>query len=193
MSISPEDAAVIDTRAEAAAIRIYKQMRAEEQSMTEEQPRGESEIEEELQSAKAWTTNLKAVTDLFIATMVRSFSEYQNESLESARRNRGHVDESTIAARKHAEDVNNVALQALQNAVKAADLATTNALVDINATAAQRIRHADLAIDGQWNPVQQGAADTMTVRAVSLDDASLKAISAALATAVADALTKKTT
>jgi hypothetical protein len=36
--------------------------------------------------------------------------------------------------------------------------------------------------------VQQGAGDTLTARAVSIDDVSLKAIGAVVAAAVADAL-----
>mgnify|MGYP001172347093 CR=1 FL=1 len=55
----------------------------------------------------------------------------------------------------------------------------------------QAVRHGDIAIDGQWNPVQQGAGDTLLTRAVSIDDASLKAIGAVVAAAVAEALSKK--
>jgi len=50
---------------------------------------------------------------------------------------------------------------------------------------------APIAIDGQWNPVQQGAGDTLTARAVSIDDVSLKAIGAVVAAAVADALASR--
>jgi hypothetical protein len=38
--------------------------------------------------------------------------------------------------------------------------------------------------------VQQGAGDTLTARAVSLDDASLKAIGALIATTLAETLSK---
>jgi hypothetical protein len=55
----------------------------------------------------------------------------------------------------------------------------------------QAVRHGDIAIDQQWNPVQQGAGDTLTARAVSIDDASLKAIGAAVAVAIANALAAK--
>jgi O-methyltransferase involved in polyketide biosynthesis len=53
------------------------------------------------------------------------------------------------------------------------------------------VRHSDIAIDAQWNPIQSGAADTMLARTMTIDDASLKAIGATVATAVAAALTKK--
>jgi len=76
--------------------------------------------------------------------------------------------------------LNQLTIQCLQNAVENANLA-----------AKQAIRHADIAIDNQWNPVQQGAGDTLTARAVSIDDASLKAIGAAVAAALANALVPK--
>jgi hypothetical protein len=53
------------------------------------------------------------------------------------------------------------------------------------------VRHGDIAIDGQWNPIQAGAGDSLTARAVSIDDASLKAIGAVVAAAVANALAEK--
>lgn len=77
----------------------------------------------------------------------------------------------------HRQVLNNISTQALQNAVETS-----------NMVAKQAIRHADIAIDAEWNPVQQGAGDTLTARAVSIDDVSLKAIGAVVAAAVANAL-----
>lgn len=85
-------------------------------------------------------------------------------------RSRDHYDAMQVDARSHASQV-------VQNAITTADM-----------IAKQAVAHRDIAIDNEWNPVQQGAGDTLTARAVSLDDASLKAIGAALATAVANAL-----
>lgn len=78
------------------------------------------------------------------------------------------------------QTLNNLATQALQNAIETA-----------NMVAKQAVRHSDIAIDNEWNPVQQGAGDTLTARAVSIDDASLKAIGATVAAAVANALAAK--
>jgi hypothetical protein len=75
--------------------------------------------------------------------------------------------------------VNQIASQALQNAVETANLVSK-----------QAVRHGDIAIDGQWNPIQASAGDTLTARAVAIDDVSLKAIGAVVAAAVADALGK---
>jgi hypothetical protein len=117
---------------------------------------------------------------LLFSNQKRTYDEYQQESLESIKRNRSYVDKILSDAHSYDNQARNVANQALQNAVETA-----------NMVGKQAVRHGDIAIDNQWNPIQQGAADTMTIRAVSLDDASLKAIGAVVATAVAETLSKK--
>jgi len=114
---------------------------------------------------------------VLFANVKRTYDEYQHESLESVRRNRSYVDKVLSDAQAHDNDTRKVALQALQNAVETA-----------NMVGKQAVRHGDIAIDGHWNPVQQGAADTLLARVVSIDDASLKAIGAVVAAAVANAL-----
>lgn len=87
----------------------------------------------------------------------------------------------------HRNAINNITQQLLQNAVVATDMLTKRAIENMDRGSQQAHRHGDVAIDGQWNPVQAGAGDTLTARAVSIDDASLKAIGAAVAAAVANA------
>jgi hypothetical protein len=111
------------------------------------------------------------------ANSKRTYDEYQHESLESIKRNRSYVDKILSDASGYDNHGRNIANQALQNAVETANLVSK-----------QAVRHGDVAIDGQWNPIQQGAADTMTVKAVQLDDASVKAVAAAVAMAFADTL-----
>jgi hypothetical protein len=123
--------------------------------------------------------NAGAANVLF-ANVKRTYDEYQQESLESIRRNRTIVDKLVSDAQQYDNARQVIANQALQNAVETA-----------NMVAKQAVRHGDIAIDGQWNPVQQGAGDTLTARAVSIDDASLKAIGAVVAAAIADALSRK--
>ena len=123
--------------------------------------------------------NAGAANVLF-ANLKRTYDEYQQESLESIRRNRTIVDKLVSYAQQHDNARQVIANQALQNAVETA-----------NMVAKQAVRHGDIAIDGQWNPIQAGAGDTLTARAVSIDDASLKAIGAVVAAAVADALSRK--
>ena len=118
--------------------------------------------------------------NVLFANIKRTYDEYQQESLESIKRNRTIVDKLVSDAQQYDNQRQVIANQALQNAVETS-----------NMVAKQAVRHGDIAIDGQWNPVQQGAGDTLTARAVSIDDVSLKAIGAVVAAAVADALSKK--
>jgi hypothetical protein len=118
--------------------------------------------------------------NVLFANIKRTYDEYQQESLESIKRNRSIVDKLVSDAQQYDNQRQVIANQALQNAVETA-----------NMVGKQAVRHSDIAIDGQWNPVQQGAGDTLTARAVSIDDVSLKAIGAVVAAAVAEALTKK--
>lgn len=118
---------------------------------------------------EAWPANVK-----------RSYDEYQGVSLDLQRKLNDHHLKIASDAQQHDNQRQIIANQALQNAVETA-----------NMVGKQTIRHADVAIDNQWNPVQQGAADTLTARAVSIDDASLKAIGAAIAAAVASSLAAK--
>ncbi len=103
------------------------------------------------------------------ANIKRTYDVYQDLDVQAARQ-----------ALTEQTRLNQIAAQALQNAVETA-----------NMVGKQAVRHSDIAIDGQWNPVQQGAGDTLTARAVSIDDVSLKAIGAVVATAVADALASR--
>ena len=118
--------------------------------------------------------------EAWFANVKRTYDEYQHESLESVRRNRSYVDKVLSDAQQHDNQRQTIADQALQNAVETA-----------NMVGKQCLRHGDLAIDHQWNPIQQGAADVMAARAVTLDDAALKAIGAAVAAAVVEALRPK--
>jgi len=117
---------------------------------------------------------------LIYANMKRTYDEYQHESLESIKRNRSYVDKILTDANTLDNQAKAIANQALQNAVETA-----------NMVGKQAVRHGDIAIDNQWNPVQQGAADAMTIKAVQLDDASVKAIAAALAAAFAETVAQK--
>ncbi len=103
------------------------------------------------------------------ANIKRTYDVYQDLDVQAARQ-----------ALTEQTRLNQIAAQALQNAVETA-----------NMVGKQAVRHSDIAIDGQWNPIQQGAGDTLTARAVSIDDVSLKAIGAVVATAVADTLANR--
>lgn len=109
----------------------------------------------------------------------RLFDEFLAESLETQRMNRRLSEKFLADAEQFDNARQNISNQALQNAVETA-----------NMVGKQAVRHAEIAIDNQWNPVQQGAGDAITARAVTLDDVALKAIGAAVAAAIADAMKK---
>ena len=124
--------------------------------------------------------------DLNFTNQKRTYDAYQALDLEAASRSRLQFDQ-----------LQNVALQALQNAVSTADMVskqvirhTENVSETSNMTGKQAVKHGDLAADAQWNPIQQGIADAIGTRAVTIDDASLKAIGATVAAALADVLTR---
>ena len=99
----------------------------------------------------------------------RTYDEYQQESLSSVRENRTIVNRIGTLAIDHDNQVRNVALQALQNAVETA-----------NMIGKQGVRHSDIAIDRQWNVDEQG----FTVAEILRDEAFKQAIVAAVAMAV---------
>lgn len=148
-----------------------------------------AEREFEIGKDEAWAVNMKSVSDAWIANMKRTYDEYQQESLESIKRNRSYVDKVLSDAQQHDNVRQTIANQALQNAVETANMVGKNACVNIDSIQKQHTAHRDIATDNLWNPIQQGAGDAVTMRSITLDDASLKGIGAAVAAAVASALT----
>ncbi len=90
----------------------------------------------------------KAHSELTAANTKRTYDAYQDLDLLIARRSQIQFDQ-----------IQNVALQALQNAVETS-----------NMVAKQAIRHADVAADALWtdelNPVSRGAGSNLTAGAV---------------------------
>jgi len=119
---------------------------------------------------RSWDGNVK-----------RTYDEYQDLSVESIKRNRTVVD----VLLSHAEE-NNVERQ------KIANQALQNAVTQANEASVQYRRLVDIASNKQWNvEPAEAAGEAVELRAVTIDDASLKAIGAAVAAAVVDALAKK--
>ena len=122
------------------------------------------EREFEIGKDEAWFANIK-----------RSYDEYQHESLESIKRNRTHVDKIITEAGQYDSQRQAIANQALQNAVETANMVSK-----------QTVRHADLAVDRQWNIDEQGyTAQTILNDAVFQD-----AVASAVAKVVADMASK---
>jgi hypothetical protein len=141
---------------------------------------------------EAFKAKILSESGILFANAKRTYDEYQNESLTGVRNNRAAFEKLVSDAQTTDNQLKLVALQALQNAVKTADMVALqtvrhaeNKIETDNFVGKQAVRHGDIAIDNEWNPVQQGAGDTLTARAVSIDDASLKAIGATVAQALA--------
>ena len=108
--------------------------------------------------------------EAWFANVKRTYDEYQEVSLESIKRNRAYVDKVLSDAQQYDNQRQAIANQALQNAVETANL-----------TGKQAVRHADIAIDRQWNVDE--VAQLVAKTPVFLD-----AIAAAVAKAVTNAV-----
>lgn len=123
------------------------------------------EREFEIGKDEAWFANVK-----------RTYDEYQNESLESIRRNRSIVDKLISDSQSHDNQLRQLSVQAMQNAIETA-----------NMVGKQAVRHGDLAIDRQWNIDEQA----VMVEQIVSDQVFQDAIAAAVASAVTSTLAKK--
>ncbi len=93
---------------------------------------------------RSWDANVK-----------RTYDEYQDISLASARRSQTHFDKVITDAQQHDNTRQTIANEALQNAVTASDLATKGA---INAQA--------ISYDRMWNIDEQSAVAAGLIAAV---------------------------
>ena len=94
----------------------------------------------------AWVSNIK----LIVENAIRTYGEYQDVGLKSARSQGKLADRIGMNAATHDQNVNNISLQALQGAVTTQDLLAKNAVTTIDMTGKQAVRHGDVAIDGHW-------------------------------------------
>jgi hypothetical protein len=141
--------------------------------MDEKEPKAKGEREFEIGMDESWKANMKMIFDFTLANMKRTADEYQQASLESIKQNQSYVQKILSDAQLHFNSQQNIATQALQNAVETANMVSK-----------QAVRHADLAIDRQWNvdEVAQLVAQVSTFK---------DAIAAAVAAAVNEALKAK--
>ena len=100
----------------------------------------EGEREFEIGRDESWAVNNKMLFDFTLSNMKRTYDEYQQASLESIKNQQKYVEKVLSDAQQNDNVRQNIANQALQNAIETANL-----------TSKQAVRHADLAIDRQWN------------------------------------------
>lgn len=113
------------------------------------------EREFEIGKDESWFANVK-----------RTYDEYQQESLESIKRNRTIVDKLVSDAQQFDNQRQTIANQNLQNAVETANMVSK-----------QAVRHSDLAIDRQWN-VDEVAA--LVAKSAIFQDAIVAAVAGAV-------------
>jgi len=103
----------------------------------------------------------------------RTYDSYQDLELQTARFNH-----------KVAEDIHGLTVQVMQNGIAQSHQISQNAIETANMVSKQAVRHADIAIDRQWNvdEVAELVANTSTFK---------DAIAAAVAAAVNIALSKE--
>ena len=123
----------------------------------------------------------------WFANIKRTYDEYLHESLDAIRKNSTYIQRVLSSAAEYDSARQNIANQALQNAVETANMVakqtvrhTDNTIETANLTGKQTTRHADVAIDRQWNVDEQG----YTVADILRDSTFKDAIAAAVAVAV---------
>lgn len=103
---------------------------------------------------------------------------------------------------KELAQLNALSLNAIADKQQIVHQAQQNANVNIDNLQKQHLAHRDiatkstwqemaLATDAVWNPTAHGAENALNIKAVQLDDASMKALAVVLAAAVADAFKPK--
>lgn len=103
---------------------------------------------------------------------------------------------------KELAQINALSLQAIADKQQIVHQAQQNANVNIDNLQKQHLAHRDIATkstwqdmtlstDAVWNPTAHGAENALNIKAVQLDDASMKALAAAIAIAFADAIKTK--
>ena len=136
--------------------------------------------EREFETGKdeSWASSQHSQNEAWFANVKRTYDEYQQESLETIRTQRNYLQKVLSDAQQSDNVRQNIANQALQNAVETANMVSK-----------QAVRHGDIAIDRQWNVDEQG----YTAAEILRDNTFKDAIAAAVAVAVNDAVKNKMT
>lgn len=141
---------------------------------------------EDIGEAERATKENLSESGILFSNQKRTYDEYQEAGLTAIKQNQRVFEQSAAQLQTQLAQLNNISMQHLQNGVTIANEVNSNTLEVSNKTNNRAGRHEDVAIDGHWNPVQQGAGDAMTARAVTLDDVSLKAIAALVVAKMAE-------
>jgi len=111
------------------------------------EPKGPNAGEREFEVGKdeAWFANIKQTYDVQQNLVVNALKQATEE-----------LAQTNAQTATHTTNVNNLALQAMQNAIETA-----------NAISKQAVRHGDIAIDHQWNIDEQAVAATIVSKVLA--------------------------
>lgn len=109
------------------------------------------------------------MTNNWASNRKRTYDAYQHPDLEGIRQNQRVFEQSAATLQAQLAGINNISLQALQNAVKVSDKIHIDAANDVVSERAASRKVADMAADGMWtdqmNPVTRGAGADITGQA----------------------------
>ena len=112
----------------------------------------DSGAEERTDSQTRWQVNAK-----------RTYDVYQQLDLELSREHQKNLSSITAQSQKELAAINNLTVQALQNAIAFTNKVNVDASDNAIALRAQVQKHSDIAADGMWtdqlNPVERGAGN----------------------------------
>jgi hypothetical protein len=130
-------------------------------------------------------TNMKGLMDAWQANLKRTYDEFQQVSLESVRRNRTYVDRIIGNNADHDQQVRNISIQALQNAVETSNMVGKNAVATCGVSQNQVLDHRDLGHDRAWNVDEQGYTAELILSKLAGSDVFKEAIEGAVAAVLA--------
>lgn len=103
-------------------------------------PNGKEKVQKEGSFEVGMDEAYKANIKMIVEETLKHLSDLSHTAAESIKRNRSYVDKVLSDNHTHDNVKNNIANQALQNAVETANMISK-----------QAVRHGDVAIDRQWN------------------------------------------
>jgi hypothetical protein len=147
-------------------------------------------VNEEIGRDESWFDRVGTDKDLAFMNQKRTYDAYQHAELEQLRLQNQYLQKVLSDAQKNSNALDSIVAQAIQNAVTVANMVAQSSASTFDMTGKQALRQGDVAAKVQWNPVTEASGNAIETKAVQLDDASVKAIAAALATAFTQTVAK---
>jgi len=101
------------------------------------------------------------------------------------------ISRESVRSSDHSAQLNNIAVQHLQNAVENANLISKNSIVNLDLCDKHAMNNFALSVNKLWNlEVPEAASQAEVLKAVGMDQATIAAIQAAVVAAVQNAVAK---